>query len=147
MNAGQVIAVGVITIACGAVYAGLQVHGGHSLAVGTNSTAQVTASSASSEHTVSVPTPVKRYYTIKRAAPVCNTFEGAVTARAVMPSQNSTVIDAVLTQHGCELTPEEYTFKADQTLVTQLQAGVVVVTIPEGNRIYTTRDSVWMTQR
>jgi hypothetical protein len=85
--------------------------------------------------------PVRTYYTVASGAPLCSSFKGAITAAAVMRSGNPMAIDAVLSRQGCETSPQHIELDPGAS-VQELQAGVVVINTPSGDRIYTTADSL-----
>jgi hypothetical protein len=74
-------------------------------------------------------------------APLCTSFNGAITAGAVMRSGNAMAIDAVLSRHGCETSSQPIELDPAAS-VQELEAGVVVINTPGGDRVYTTADSV-----
>lgn len=87
--------------------------------------------------------PMRTYRTVAGGAPLCNSFNGAITASAVMRSGNPMVIDAVLSRHGCETSPKSIELDPDSS-VQDLQAGIVVINTPSGDRVYTTGSSIGM---
>jgi hypothetical protein len=87
------------------------------------------------------PQPVRTYYTLASDAPLCTSFKGAITAAAVMRAGNPVVIDAVLSRQGCETLPNSTILDPDAR-IQELQAGVVVIITPTGDRVYTTGSSL-----
>jgi hypothetical protein len=91
------------------------------------------------------PQPVRTYYTLASDAPLCSSFNDAITAAAVMRTGNPMAIDAVLSKHGCETLPNA-TVLDPGARIQDLQAGVVVIVTPSGDRVYTTRSSISSSQ-
>jgi hypothetical protein len=87
------------------------------------------------------PKPMRTYYMVASGAPLCTSFKGAITAGAVMRSGNPMAIDAVLTRQGCETSSQHVELDPGSS-VQELQAGVVVINTPSGDRVYTTADSI-----
>ncbi|HVO45865.1 MAG TPA: hypothetical protein VMT29_05965 [Steroidobacteraceae bacterium] len=79
--------------------------------------------------------------TVAAGAPLCSSFKGAITAAAVMRSGNSMAVDAVLSRQGCETSSQAIVLDPGAS-VNELQAGVVVINTPGGDRVYTTADSL-----
>jgi hypothetical protein len=83
----------------------------------------------------------RTHRTVAAGAPLCTSFKGAITAAAVMRSGNPMAIDAVLSRQGCETSSQPIKLDPGAS-VNELQAGVVVINTPDGDRVYTTGDSL-----
>ncbi len=88
----------------------------------------------------------RTYRTVAAGAPLCSSFKGAITAAAVMRSGNPMAIDAVLSRQGCETSSQPIELDPGAS-VSELQAGVVVINTPTGDRVYTSGDSLSTSQR
>lgn len=86
--------------------------------------------------------PARSFYVLNAGAPLCSSFQGAITAGAVMRSGNPAVIDAVLAQHGCETSSQRIEIDGAASVQT-LQAGVIMINTPSGDRVYTTSGSIY----
>jgi len=104
----------------------------------------VERTAATEQPAASSPAPTRSVYSLSRGSPMCGSFKGAITAIAVMRSGNPTAIAMVLDRQGCEQAPQTYQFDVSNTLMQELQAGVVLLTLADGTQIYTTQDSVSM---
>ena|SRR5487761_479611 len=103
-----------------------------------------TATAETASPTTPDPQPAKPaestpqvYRIVIAGAPLCSSFKGAITAAAVMQSGNPMVIDAVLSRQGCQTSSQQIALDPGDS-VQELEAGVVVINTPAGDRVYTT---------